>query len=197
MEAAKSPAESAEGPKTEGDRVAAQNEAFDIAESMQAAAPAAEPVYGRNWCDYTAADDTPSKSRMNRIRLEQGEPVAVAQDSVDGVFRTMPDSATFEDYRDALAVGTLTAVDQMAFYNLLHDHLAEAEASLAACRADAERLDALRDNSWDLRCFDTFGGEDVGWKVMEHHQAEPLEREVAIVFTDDPRAAIDAARSQP
>ena len=37
------------------------------------------------------------------------------------VFRNMPDGATFEDYRDTLALGLLTPVDQMAFDNLLHD----------------------------------------------------------------------------
>lgn len=67
-----------------------------------------------------------------------------------------------------------------------------------AWRADAERLDRLGNESWDLRSF-CIGEEDVGWRVIEFHQAAPHERVVAEVYKDDPRAAIDAAmsRSQP
>ncbi|MCA3183935.1 hypothetical protein [Cupriavidus sp.] len=61
-----------------------------------------------------------------------------------------------------------------------------------AWRADAERLDKLQDESWDLRSF-CIGEEDVGWRIVEFHQAAPHERVVAEVFRDDPRAAIDAA----
>lgn len=65
-------------------------------------------------------------------------------------------------------------------------------------REDTARLDALRDNSWDLRCFDiATGGDDydIGWRVIGHWQAKPQERVVGEVYNDDPRAAIDAARS--
>lgn len=65
-------------------------------------------------------------------------------------------------------------------------------------REDTARLDALRDNSWDLRCFDiATGGDDsdIGWRVIGHWQAKPQERVVSEVYNDDPRAAIDAARS--
>lgn len=62
--------------------------------------------------------------------------------------------------------------------------------------ADTKRLDALAENSWDLRCFDIPTGEgdgDIGWRVIEHHMAKPCERTVAEVFRDDPRQAIDEA----
>jgi len=57
---------------------------------------------------------------------------------------------------------------------------------------DTRRLDALAENSWDLRCFD-MSDDDIGWRVIEHHMAKPHERTVAEVFRDDPRQAIDAA----
>ena len=61
---------------------------------------------------------------------------------------------------------------------------------------DAIRMDALRDQSWDLRCFDMPTGQgdaDIGWRVVGHFQAPPRERVIAEVYIDDPRAAIDAA----
>lgn len=61
---------------------------------------------------------------------------------------------------------------------------------------DAERLDALREHSWDVRSFDMptgAGDADIGWKVVEHHEGKPHEREVGCVYLDDPREAIDAA----
>jgi hypothetical protein len=57
---------------------------------------------------------------------------------------------------------------------------------------EERRLDALAENSWDLRCFD-MSDDDIGWRVIEHHMAKPHERIVAEVFRDDPRQAIDAA----
>jgi hypothetical protein len=65
---------------------------------------------------------------------------------------------------------------------------------------DTIRIDALRDQSWDLRCFDMPTGEgdaDIGWRVIQHHMAAPHERVVAQVYRDDPRAAIDAALNTP
>lgn len=50
--------------------------------------------------------------------------------------RNVPDGATFEDYRDKLAVGELTPLDQMGFDNLLHDRL-EATTTDAARVRDA------------------------------------------------------------
>lgn len=68
----------------------------------------------------------------------------------------------------------------------------ESASQRDAWRADAERLDRLGNESWDLRSF-CIGEEDVGWRVIEFHQAAPHERLVAEVYKDDPRAAIDAA----
>lgn len=62
--------------------------------------------------------------------------------------------------------------------------------------SDSDLLDALRDECWDLRCFDrpTGGGDaDVGWRVIGHWQAEPHERTIAEAYDNDPRAAIRAA----
>lgn len=69
----------------------------------------------------------------------------------------------------------------------------------AAAETDARLLDVLRDESWDLRCFNipTGGGDaDIGWRVIGHWMAEPCERVMGEVFHDDPRAAIRAAIRQ-
>jgi len=62
---------------------------------------------------------------------------------------------------------------------------------------EAEKLfQALRDHSWDLRCFDMpTGGDDfdIGWRVVGHWQAEPCERTIAEVFSDDPARAVREA----
>lgn len=66
--------------------------------------------------------------------------------------------------------------------------------------SDTDRLDALRDACWDLRCFSVptgFGDGDVAWKVVGHWMSEPRERTIAEGWSDDPRVAIDAAMSQP
>lgn len=62
--------------------------------------------------------------------------------------------------------------------------------------ASDELLEALRAESWDLRCFNIpTGGDDynIGWRVVGHWQAEPHERTIAEVYTDDPAAAVRAA----
>lgn len=66
--------------------------------------------------------------------------------------------------------------------------------------SDTKRLDALRDECWDLRCFSVpTGGDDadVAWKIVGHWQAEPHERTIAEGWSDDPRVAIDAAMNRP
>lgn len=63
-------------------------------------------------------------------------------------------------------------------------------------RECADLFKALRDESWDLRCFDVpTGGDDcdIGWRVVGHWQAEPKERVIAEVFVDDPAAAVRQA----
>lgn len=73
----------------------------------------------------------------------------------------------------------------------------EALAEQPAQRTDdTKRLNALAENSWDLRCFDMptgAGDADIGWRVVEHHMVKPHKRTVAEVFRDDPRQAIDDA----
>lgn len=61
---------------------------------------------------------------------------------------------------------------------------------------DGARLDWLAREYWRLDPFDMptgAGDADVGWRVLQYHGDEPRERIVAEVYTDDPRAAIDAA----
>lgn len=61
---------------------------------------------------------------------------------------------------------------------------------------DERLLGAMRDESWDLRCFDIpTGGDDadIGWRVIGHYQAEPHERVIAEIDRDDPAEAIRQA----
>lgn len=61
---------------------------------------------------------------------------------------------------------------------------------------DSERLNALQENCWDLRCHDipTGGGDaDVGWTVVEHHIMKPFDRVIAESYRDDLREVIDQA----
>lgn len=61
---------------------------------------------------------------------------------------------------------------------------------------DTELFDAIVSNSWDLRCISVpTGGDDydIHWIVIEHHEAEPCEREIGRAYYDDPREAIRAA----
>ncbi|VWC53838.1 hypothetical protein BLA9940_02107 [Burkholderia aenigmatica] len=63
---------------------------------------------------------------------------------------------------------------------------------------DTQRLDWLRDETCDLRCVDvpTGGGDsDVRWVVVQHHMSKPHEREIGRSHSEDPREAIDAART--
>jgi len=79
---------------------------------------------------------------------------------------------------------------------VLNSRIEDLAEKLAAAKADGELMDALKQNSWDLRCFDIpTGGDDadIGWRVIGHWQAKPHERTVAEVYNDDPRAAIRAA----
>jgi hypothetical protein len=76
--------------------------------------------------------------------------------------------------------------------------LSKARAAVAAAFEDSERLATLHENSWDLRCHDmpTGNGDcDIGWTVIAHYSSTPRERVVGEAYTNDPRSAIDAARS--
>lgn len=75
------------------------------------------------------------------------------------------------------------------------EYIAKDSPLYAAPSAD-KLLDALRDQSWGLRCFNIpTGGDDfdIGWRVIGHWQAEPRERTIAEVFTDDPAEAVRQA----
>jgi len=71
------------------------------------------------------------------------------------------------------------------------------EEGAGVLHPDTARLNAIAREYWDVRSFTmpTPGGDDddVGWRVIGHHIAPPHERDVSVVYTDDPRAAIDAA----
>ncbi len=86
--------------------------------------------------------------------------------------------------------------DAVDFIRAHHAILADMAKRLEAAERDSKRLDAIRDNSWDLRCFDMAGGEDIGWEVVGHYMAEPCDRTIVKVYADDPRAAIDAATQE-
>jgi len=73
------------------------------------------------------------------------------------------------------------------------------DAEIAELKEDKALFDALRDESWDLRCFSIpTGGDDadIGWRVVGHWMAEPQERVVGEAYTDEPRAAIRSALGQ-
>lgn len=89
--------------------------------------------------------------------------------------------------------------DCSSLYRLIASTELPGTGSAPAPSADTKRLDAIADNYWKLDPFDmpTPGGDDadVGWKVIQYHRGQPREREVAVVYRDDPREAIDAAMS--
>lgn len=62
--------------------------------------------------------------------------------------------------------------------------------------AEADLFNVLRNNSWDLRCFDIPTGQgdaDIGWRVIGHYMTKPYERTIAEIHHDDPIAALKAA----
>jgi len=113
------------------------------------------------------------------------------------------DGCEYTTCDDCLANGPVAATEAeaQAAWNTrpARENAADRAADLveaAVAEAD-ELLDMLRDECWDLRCFDiqTGGGDaDVGWTVIGHWQAEPREREIAQGWSDDPRVALREAR---
>jgi len=73
----------------------------------------------------------------------------------------------------------------------------QAEARVAAMEKDAERLDEIASEYLTLEPFSmpTPGGDDadVGWRVTQEHEGKLNRIEVAVIYRDDPREAIDAA----
>jgi len=77
--------------------------------------------------------------------------------------------------------------------------LVPVQSAMPADADDTRRLDWLREETCDLRCINVpTGGDDyeVRWNVIQHHMAKPHERVIGESFTDDPRDAIDDARSR-
>ena len=101
------------------------------------AKPAPEPVP-----DCTAADDTPSKSRAKRIRLENGESVAVALNTAteamdaDGEFIHKDDHARIvAELQYNLTCAKAFGDQSLEDIDRLFKENEALEASLAACRA--------------------------------------------------------------
>lgn len=66
-------------------------------------------------------------------------------------------------------------------------------------RGDADLLDFIQKESMTLESFDipTGGGDsDIGWRILQWYMGEDKAREIAVVYEDDARAAIRAARAQ-
>jgi len=127
-----------------------------------------------------------SEARANRLRKVEAAVAAMAEREAALAARV-----TQLEERDMMLT------KQIVLYAAEGDAL---RAKVEALRADRDRLNSVRDESWDLRCFNipTPGGDDadIGWRVVEHHSVSPHERVIAIVYHDDPRAAIDAARAE-
>lgn len=95
----------------------------------------------------------------------------------------------------------LPHLKHMISFNTFHDVVVKAlrsDPTTSPSHApEAEKLlKALRDQSWDLRCFNIpTGGDDydIGWRVIGHWLVEPRERTIAEVFSDDPDEAIRQA----
>lgn len=128
-----------------------------------------------------------------------------AKTDVDPVVSMLRDVAERLDRSDPDLLGARVGVlaVRLAVSSRLLAHPSPPPAADADADADADRVrecadlfKALRDQSWDLRCFDVpTGGDDcdIGWRVVGHWQAEPKERVVAEVFVDDPAAAVRQA----
>ncbi|WP_107495543.1 hypothetical protein [Thalassobius sp. I31.1] len=85
---------------------------------------------------------------------------------------------------------------QLKERKLCEDRIQEVQRENDRLREDADLLQALEDNLWDLRGVSapTGGGDSQpGWEVIEHHMAAPKERIVGMAYTEDPRPAIRAA----
>lgn len=88
-----------------------------------------------------------------------------------------------------------TEAEAIAAWNTRH-RLAAEQAAYARGMEDTKLLNALQEESWDLRSFSVpTGGDDydVAWRIVGHWVAEPHERVIAEGWSDDPRVAIRAA----
>jgi hypothetical protein len=119
--------------------------------------------------------------------IEQADEVMEKQSDENEELRAERDAAVRE--RDVSATAHKIVCGALA------ENAEQCEAlrtRLAAVERDAKRLDALRDNSWMLEPFE-LSDEDIGWRVTERYIGKDEPSEVAIVYEDDPRKAIDAA----
>ena len=117
-----------------------------------------------------------------------------AREAVSGEFPPLPELPRAE-IQDGGRGFDADDMEQYAQAYVLADRGIRGKASDAE---DGKRLDFIENNTVDLRCHDapTAGGDDadVVWNVIEHHMAEPHEREIG--WGNNAREAIDAARAQ-
>ena len=143
--------------------------------------PAQKTIHGTvpgQRVDYVSTWPGPGTPKGHRVIV----PMETLTDS--GVARTVSSNDM------ALIVAAVNALPALCVAADERDALREERDRM---REDADLVGALRDNSWDLRCFDipTGGGDaDIGWRVIGHYMAAPNERVIAEVHTDDPKAAI-------
>ncbi|WP_028451889.1 hypothetical protein [Chitinilyticum aquatile] len=137
-------------------------------------------------------------------------PVATVKDSLTtGAGDALPDhcadiefselfAAWWEDHGQFVRSGGGKYERFFAFeaWRYLYPQLISARAALAQS-ADAARLNEIADEYYTLEPFSSpTGGRDdadVCWRVLQWHCGERTPRIVAVVYKDDPRAAIDAA----
>lgn len=162
----------------------------------------------RSWmhCVEPRLLDTPNFRRdMEALDAALSAPKAEAlQVAAQGVIDRMFDTYRARNGRDV----SIESYDGEKCWIVHSDDIEELRAALlytspvpaltdeAVERAQDSLLDALRENSWDLKCFSIPTGQgdaDIGWHVVEHHMAKPHERVVAEVYVDDPAVAIRAA----
>lgn len=138
-----------------------------------------------------------------RIGMSLATSPAVAVTEGASEPRFFIEHGTIHDRATGKHITTDVIVDGFTGFSGGIEHCLEVLNSLAHPAAgavhgltDTQRLDALRENSWDLRCLDVPTGQgdaDIHWSVIEHHMSKPHEREVGYSHSDDPRAAIDNA----
>lgn len=155
-------------------------------------------------CHHPARAAAPQANKGDELRIAQLEAAVERYCKLADVWRSRtaaPQAVTLSDeQRDALNFAlryTRLVPDGSRMTNALLSLLADRPEQRMSDAEDAARLDWLREECCDLRSISVpTGGDDadVNWIVIQHHMAEPREREIGRGFSDDPRDAIDAAR---
>ncbi|MBR8007174.1 hypothetical protein [Burkholderia vietnamiensis] len=113
----------------------------------------------------------------------------------------MPNDNVLTDKQRAALTSGIAALEKLGWTDpaaVLRALLATPQPEPRAEVTDTMRLDWLRDETCDLRCIDIptgAGDSEVRWVVVQHHMSKPHEREIGRSTTEEPREAIDAART--